>query len=154
VKQLRRLIAAMRGDDSWLAALTPPPIIHFLGHIIASPNAAGRLPAYQESRVKLGIEAKLGDTEIGAAYGSLAAGADILFAEALAQRNVGLHIMLPFAVEDFIEVSVRPAGEQWVQRFNVLLERVRAQGTLRFATDDRYLDDDRLFAYCTQLSMG
>jgi class 3 adenylate cyclase len=58
---------------------------------------------------------------------------------------------LPFAVEEFIEVSVRPAGAGWVERFHRCFD---AAATRRFATTDRYLGDDILFGYCSQLAMG
>ena len=46
---------------------------------------------------------------------------------------------------------MRPAGERWVERFQTCLEQAVST---RYATDDRYLQDDHLFAYCSQLAMG
>ena len=97
------------------------------------------------------IAALLEGMRIGAAYGSLASGADILFAEALLGQGVALNIVLPFATADFIEQLVRPAGEAWVTRFKACLAAAK---TVRFATEDAYLGDDQLFAYCSSLAMG
>ena len=47
---------------------------------------------------------------IGFAYGSLAAGADILWAEALLAVGSEVHVVLPFALEEFVRVSVEPSG--------------------------------------------
>jgi class 3 adenylate cyclase len=58
---------------------------------------------------------------------------------------------LPFAADDFIEQSVRPQGEDWVPRFEACLAAAK---TVRFATEDAYLGDDQLFAYCSNLAMG
>jgi class 3 adenylate cyclase len=88
---------------------------------------------------------------IGAAYGSLASGADILFAEALLRQGVALNVVLPFAATDFVEASVRPAGEDWVARFEACLSAAK---TVRFATEDAYLGDDQLFPYSSSLAMG
>ena len=97
------------------------------------------------------IAALVEGMRIGAAYGSLASGADILFAEALLEQDVALNVVLPFATADFIEQSVRPAGEAWVRRFEACLAAAK---TVRFATEDAYLGDDQLFTYSSSLAMG
>src|SRR5207302_9971254 len=112
IRQLRLLAQAKHIDDA-AVTLAPPRVIHFVGHIISAPGGPGRFPAGQEETIKAKIAARLDAGDIGFAYGSLAAGADILFAEAILKRRIGLEIVLPFAVEEFIEVSVRPAGPGW-----------------------------------------
>lgn len=151
IQQLRLVVGANQLDASVLAVLTPPLVLHYCGHIIAAPGTLGRFPADQEHRVQGQIERQLADMDIGFAYGSLAAGADILFAEALLARGASLHLVLPFDRRDFIGVSVRPSGPGWIGRFERCLG---AATTVRYATRDRYLGDDRLFAYCSQLAMG
>jgi hypothetical protein len=61
-----------------------------------------------------------------------------------------MHVVLPFDRDEFVEVSVRPAGEEWVARFDDCLDRAAA---VHHATADRYLSDDHLFGYCSQLAM-
>jgi class 3 adenylate cyclase len=151
VRQLRLIIAAKSLDAEWLDELSPPAVIHFLGHIIARPGTAGRFPAEQAEEVRAQIAEALDRRDVRFGYGSLAAGADILFAEALIRRGASLHVVLPFDEEEFIEASVRPAGDEWIGRFRACLEKAT---TLRYATEDRYLGDDHLFGYCSQLSMG
>jgi class 3 adenylate cyclase len=150
-RQLERIVGMKGLDAGVLGAFEPPTVIHFVGHMIAPPGKTGRFQAVQEATVTTKIAAALDGMRIGAAYGSLASGADILFAEALLGRGVALNIVLPFAVADFIDESVRPAGESWVGRFEACLKSAK---TVRFATEDAYLGDDQLFTYCSSLAMG
>ena len=53
------------------------------------------------------IESILDETGALIAYGPLACGADILIAEAILERGGELHVVLPFAEEDFLRTSVR-----------------------------------------------
>ncbi len=87
----------------------------------------------------------------GFAYGSLASGADIIWAEALLARDCELHVVLPFAREEFVASSVAPSGPNWVKRFQRCLA---AATTVRFATDDAFLGDDVLFRYASEFAMG
>jgi len=137
-RQLERIVAAKNLDSGVLAAFAVPTVVHYLGDADATAVTAD-------------ITALVEGMRISAAYGSLAAGADILFAEALLKRDVALNIVLPFAAEDFIDQAVRPAGESWVPRFEACLAAAR---TVRFATEDPYLDDDQLFSYSSGLAMG
>ncbi len=150
VRQLRLIIAAKNLEADWLAELTPPPVIHYLGHIIAAPGNRGRFPAAQADPVQQAIIAALDEADVRFGYGSLAAGADILFAEALLRRGASLHVILPFAREEFIESSVQAAGADWVARFHACFDQAT---TVRYA-GDRYLGDDHLFTYCSELAMG
>ncbi len=87
----------------------------------------------------------------GFAYGSLASGADILWAEALLAAGSELHVVLPFARGEFVALSVASAGARWIERF----ERCAAAATtIHYATDDAFLGDDVLFRYGTELAMG
>ena len=151
VRQLRLVVDAMGLPAEWRDILSPPRVIHYLGHIIAPPGKPGRFPAEQEPDVKKAITEMLDAEDVGFGYGSLAAGADILFAEALLARGASLHVVLPFDGDEFIEISVRPSDEHWAERFETCLDHAT---TVRYATEDRYLGDDNLFGYCGQLSMG
>jgi class 3 adenylate cyclase len=135
----------------WLQAISPPAVIHYAGHIIAAPGAAGRFPATAEPSMAARISDLLAERNVGFGYGSLAAGADILFAEALLARRAQLHVLLPFRLDDFIEESVRPAGPQWIKRFEACLANAKS---VRYATEDEYLGDDTLYIYCSRLGMG
>ncbi|MFI4948656.1 MAG: adenylate/guanylate cyclase domain-containing protein [Alphaproteobacteria bacterium] len=151
IRQLRLVVAANRLDPSVLTVLAPPLVLHYCGYMIAAPGTRGRLPADQAGRVQREIERKIAAADTGFAFGSLAAGVDILFAEALLAGGARLHVVLPFGRREFVGVSVRPFGADWVGRFNRCFA---AATSVRYATRDRYLGDDQLFAYCSQLAMG
>jgi class 3 adenylate cyclase len=150
-RQLARIVSAKGLPASLLDAFEPPAIVHYVGHMIASPGKPGRFPAALEPLIKRKIADSLEGLRIGAAYGSLASGADILFAEALIARGISVNIVLPFAEADFLAESVLPGGKGWDRRFRKCL---KAANTVRFATEDRYLGDDHLFTYCSGLAMG
>ena len=117
----------------------------------SSRPASGRFKAVEEARVRAQIAEHLDEDPTEAGYGSLAAGADILFAEELIRHAASLHIVMPFELEEFIDISVRPAGKDWVRRFEACFA---AAATVQWATEDRYLGDDYLFAYCSKIAMG
>lgn len=148
LRQLQRLCACLGHDFSSLGFTTPPTVIHYTGHLI---SPAGRFPDHEETRVKEKIQQLLDLYNVGVGYGSLAGGADILFAESLLQRGADLHVVLPFDREDFVKVSVQQCGPQWATRFERCLNSARS---VRMATDDAYLQDEQLFAYCSQIAMG
>jgi histidine ammonia-lyase len=151
-RQLERIVAAKNLGASVLAAFKMPTVVHFLGPMIAAPPGHhDGFRAEQAATVAADIAALVEGMRISAAYGSLAAGADILFAEALLEQGAALNIVLPFALEDFIEQAVRPAGEAWVARFEACLAAAK---TVRFATEEACLGDDQLFPYSTSLAMG
>jgi class 3 adenylate cyclase len=135
----------------WLAPFTPPTVIHYLGHIIAPPGKSGRFPAEAEASVAAEIAKLLEARRVGFGFGALAAGADILFAEALLQRGGQLHVILPFQRDEFVDQSVRPAGENWVGRFKDCMAQAKS---VRYATEDAYLGDDTLYVYGSRLAMG
>jgi class 3 adenylate cyclase len=135
----------------WVASLAPPSVIHYTGHMIAAPGVSGRFPAAAEATIAAAIGEALDQHGAGFGYGSLASGADILFAEALLARGAQLHVVLPFILDDFIETSVRPAGEQWVTRMRRCLAAARS---VRYATDGAGLGDDTLFTYSSRIAMG
>ena len=130
--------------DQLLVPVRPANVVHFCGHIFNCDIEAGALIHHSTDKI-------LADWDIGFAYGSLAAGADILIAEAVLTRGIELHVVLPFAIEDFIAQSVRPAGEAWVKRF----ERCMAAATsCVMATEMVYVGDPQQFAYASQVAMG
>jgi class 3 adenylate cyclase len=150
-RQLERILDNTGKDATLFSGFRPPAIVHYCGHIIAAPGKSGRFPAQEEASVSARIAAVIDGMRIGAAYGSLAAGADLLFVEALQARGIAVNIILPFAKSDMLEQSVRHAGPGWEARFETCLAAAK---TVRYATEDLYLGDDHLFTYCSRLAMG
>jgi class 3 adenylate cyclase len=147
-----RLVCDLAGIDAeLLALLAGPDVAHFCGHRIAAPGRPGRFSATAEKHVAARTDEEVARRPPGYAYGALASGADILWAEALLAHGAELHVVLPFARDEFIESSVAPAGPAWVERFHRCLD---AAANVSYATDDAFLGDDVLYRYGTELAMG
>lgn len=158
-KQMRFICAANELDPDVLGLIDVPQVIYYAGHIISAPGIHGRFPADQENYVKERIGKYLDGKDIGFAFGSLAAGSDILFAEACRDRGIDLHVVLPFDPDPFIKTSVNPAGQNWVERFHECLtwcKQGAEKGTssVTYATDGAFLGDESLFLYGAQYAMG
>lgn len=149
-RQIRLVCGALSVAESLIEALPVPEVAHYCGHRI-TPGLEGRFRAADEAAVTERIRAAVAARSIGHGYGSLASGADILWAEALLERGAEVHVVLPFALEGFVELSVIPAGPGWVDRFHRCLEQA---ASVRYATEDSYLGDDVLFVYASELAMG
>ncbi len=148
--QLRMLCTTLGVDAALLDPLTGPTVVHFCGHGIGGePGAA--FPLAAAATVAQKIAEVVADDPPGFAYGSLASGADILWAEALLAAGTELHVVLPFALPEFIRVSVAPAGPSWVERLHRCLEKATA---VDYATEDAFLGDEVLFSYGGELAMG
>ena len=150
-RQLRAICETLDFEPELLSPLAGPGVVYFCGHRIAAEGDRGRLTADAEARCAASIAKVIEDRPAGFAYGALAGGADILWAEALVERGCELHVVLPFALEEFVDASVAPCGPAWIQRFQRLLA---AATEVRYATDDAFLGDDVLFRYGGELAMG
>ena len=147
LRQLEMLCRETGSDPSWLTPFRPPVCAHFTGHILDMSGDSALSGWALRKRVDELVSAQ----RVGFGYGGLAAGADIIFAEALLDAGAELHVVLPVERQSFVAVSVAPFGETWVRRF----ERCLAQATsLRFASTDPYLGDEQVFAYSSQFAMG
>jgi hypothetical protein len=150
-RQLRTVCRLVDIDPQLLGVLAGPAVVHFCGHRIGAERGQGSFPPEAEKAVAARIAEHVDRHDARYAYGSLASGADILWAEALLAAGSELHVVLPFAHDEFVEVSVAPAGDDWVRRFERCLE---ACASLRYATEQAYLGDDVLFRYGSELAMG
>lgn len=150
-RQLRLVCELQQIDADLLSVLAGPDVVHFCGHRIAAVDAPGRFPAQAEADVAARIRSEVARQPPGYAYGSLASGADLLWAEALLAQGAELHVVLPFARDEFIRSSVAPSGQEWIERFHRCLAQA---ASVRYATDDAFLGDDVLYRYGTELAMG
>ena len=148
-----RLICELTGvEQDLLEELAGPTVVHFCGHRIGGGGEGGAVISGEaQAAVATRIAQAVRHHRAGYAYGSLASGADIMWAEALLEAGSELHVVLPFAREEFVARSVEPAGAEWVRRFARCMD---AANTLRYATEDAYLGDDILFRYGSELAMG
>ena len=146
LRQFEMLCRETGADAAWLAPFRAPACAHFTGHILDTNGAALCGPALRQR-----VDQLLATQRVGFGYGGLAAGGDIIFAEALIAAGAELHVVLPVEQRSFVSVSVAPFGEAWVNRF----ERCLAQAaSVRFASVDPYLGDEQVFAYSSQFAMG
>lgn len=127
-----------------LDPISPPTVIHYCGHMFLEDAAT-------EATLRRQIDEFLDKQNGDFAYGALAAGADILVAEAILARGGELHVTLPFLKEDFIDQSVFPAGKGWLGRFEHCLE---AATSVHFATEMNYVGDPEQFGYASKVAMG
>lgn len=113
LRQFAQIHADIGSDASWLHALRPPPSLHFSGMLGIAADDRAANEAIRDAVHKL---------VPGWAFGALAAGADILAAEAAIAVGASLHVVLPAHPSDFRNTSVEPLGSGWIARFEALLE--------------------------------
>lgn len=93
----------------------------FSGHMVDAPDRAEpRFPPDRVPQVRQDIAeviAQIDEHEVRAVSG-LACGGDLLFAEEWLKTGRGLLAFLPRPVEEFLDESVRFAGEEWVASFH------------------------------------
>jgi hypothetical protein len=111
LRQFRRILAIDGADDSWLAAHDLAPVLHFRGSM--------RLGSAEDETAICDAVRAVGP---GLAYGALAAGADIVAAEAALAAGAELHVVLPTAPDLFRAASVVPLGDHWGARFDALVD--------------------------------
>lgn len=116
----------------------------FCGHMFNAGSEA-------ETALARRIRDQLDTLDIAVGYGPLACGADIVIAEALLERGAELNVVLPFAEDDFIAVSVTCGGQEWVERFEACRDGATS---ISFASPSAYVGDDNQFAYNTLYAMG
>ncbi len=111
LRQFRRILGHDSTDDSWLATYDLAPVLHFRGSMRLATSADETAIRDAVRRIAPGL-----------AYGALAAGADIVAAEAAIDSGAELHIILPAAPDLFRAASVMPTGAQWGPRFDALID--------------------------------
>jgi class 3 adenylate cyclase len=146
-RQLRVVCTEKAIDPALLEALANPGVVHFCGHRPPDGGWDLQVEAELTERIRGAVAAR----RIGFGFGSIAAGADILWAEALLEAGAELHLVLPFSAEEFVVTSVAPGGPEWIERYRLCVERA---AEVVFATEDEYLGDDILYRYASELAMG
>lgn len=109
LRQFRLLSTGEESGASWIEAFRPPPVLYFAGLIgIAGDDELAR--GY--------VTRAIGKIGPCMGFGALAAGTDILAAEALLEAGAELHVVLPARSDLFRSVSVAGSGSGWVSRFD------------------------------------
>ncbi len=134
-----------------LKAFKPPLVIGFVGHMIDHPSRPNpRFPPSIEKEIKEEIAHTIQSLNARIGYCSLACGADILFAESMIEQGGEVNAFIPFAKEDFLETSVRFAGDGWISRFNNLLENT----SVNYLTSEKYNGVNDLFSLQSRVIFG
>lgn len=134
-----------------LKLFSPPVVAVLVGHMIDHPLRP--VPRFQNEyagAVKQALAGIVKTLNARIGYTSLACGSDILFAEVIREIGGEINIFLPFSKEDFLETSVRFAGEEWVKRF----DQVASNTTLHYLTREAYMGNDDLFAFHGRVLFG
>lgn len=149
-KQCRMLALKLYGVQNKFDECFPTGAIAiFAGHILDAPGrSTPRFPASAEKEVLARIEKWLHDKNIRTSFSSAAAGSDIIFLTAAQQAGIKTHIILPFVSVDFIETSVRTVGDQWVERFNNVLEKA---ASLTIVNDQAAGDRSAAYDFTNQM---
>lgn len=147
LRQLQLLAASMPGN-LWLnrvrAKLRPAPVLFWSGHMFAEGSTF-------EGRLKQEVAAKIGSMAAAIGYGALAAGSDILVAEAMLEAGGEIDVVLPFPAETFRATSIDPFGPSWRKRFDRLLA---AASSVTVAAPDSHKDDPGQFAFGSEVALG
>lgn len=130
---------------------SPPRVGAFVGHMIDHPHRSEpRFPPSMEQKIKEMIVHSIRSLNLQIGYCSLACGGDILFAEAMAEEGGEVNIFLPFEKSDFVKTSVQFAGADWVNRFNVLLDKF----PVTTISTEPYGGFDDMFPFQTKVIFG
>ena len=151
LRQLRLLVSVLGLDADWLQALEPPRPAHFAGHIFGLGEGERQLAISSETRLRDLVDMTLARHNVGAVYGALAAGSDIIIAESALARGCELNLVLPVPVSVFVDASVRPFGDAWRARFDACLERAEKITEL---TSDRRILSPETINYASLVAMG
>jgi len=138
------LLTRTTGRAIDLEPIRPPRTLHFCGHIFCEDPET-------EARIGKSARAVLREEHVGWAFGALAAGADIVMAEACLAEGVELHVVLPFDEADFIAASVLRGGPGWLARYDACMA---GAARVHRASAMRFVQDDHQFAFGSAVAMG
>jgi len=130
-----------------------PNVAVFTGHMIDQPDRViPRFPNSQEKLVYDEIATRLEKMNAEIGFSSAACGSDILFLEAMLDRNGEINIILPYDKNTFKKDSVEIIpGSNWGDRFEKLLKRATRVIT---ASDYTHKPDPALFHYSNLIMDG
>lgn len=151
VSQLTLICDSSGQDDNILEAIRPPGCVNYCGYLAADDGAPGRLRASQHLFVETQIRKILQDKNFGFAFGQLACGADIIFAEAFLENGGELNVVLPYPPEVFKKLSVAIGGQGWVARFENCLSRAKSVVSL---CEDDCDDFHQVNEFVARVTMG
>jgi hypothetical protein len=100
-----------------------PDVIIFSGHMVDAPGRdVPRFPAQYAEAVAEQIRLALDSVDAQIGISSAACGSDLLFIEAMLDREADIQVVLPWRKEEFKQTSVLVGGSAWESRFDHALE--------------------------------
>ncbi|MAK63309.1 MAG: adenylate cyclase, partial [Maricaulis sp.] len=151
LRQLRLVSRTLGLSEAWLTGLEPPRPAHYAGHIFGEADPGHPELANREAQLARTVQDVLERQNVGSFYGAMAAGSDILFAEAALAGGKPLTVVLPVPVSVFIDTSVRPFGSSWVRRCERCLEHA---ADIVEVTSDRQILSQLSLNHASSVAMG
>jgi class 3 adenylate cyclase len=128
-----------------------PAVVVFSGHMVDQvERRVPCFPADLEPKIYAEIRERLDELDAGFGYSSAACGSDILFLEAMLEREGEIHVVLPYEKGQFIEASV-DRGSAWKMRFERILKRA---ADVVVASGNRADGDAILYEYANRILYG
>jgi class 3 adenylate cyclase len=157
LRQLRLIKEHLPVGDDLLGIFRLGPVVVFAGHNIDRPGYSLRFPADPalEAAVRRAIKIELDALETHIGYCSPGCGSEILFGEVMRERDAELHVVLPFAEEDFCRERVTYGLadlDSWRRRYEELRGFLRV--TRHFATTEEFLTDQVLYDFAGTFLQG
>jgi len=97
-----------------------------------APDApAPRFPETMCPRVQSRLHALYQQMKPKEHVSSAAAGTDLLALEAAKTYGARPLVIIPYDIQQFVEIAIRDKGEHWVRRFNLLMPWIKTEGELQ-----------------------
>lgn len=129
-RNVRELVRGRDTEQTILAALPPPVVMAFSGHMIDKPGRpTPRFPFTDEPKVVELIRNHLDEVSIDYGFASAACGGDLIFLEEVLNQGGEIVVVLPCAIDEFKQACLdgfdcwRP--ETWSERFEHVLKRAK-----------------------------
>jgi class 3 adenylate cyclase len=153
-RNARLIVRAHDADDTAIEhALRLPRVIAFVGHIIDLPDRpVPRFPPGLEAAAAAAIRDRLARLDAGFGYAAAAAGADLLFLEAMRARQGETTVILPYNRTQFEHDSVAVIpGADWPARYERELAAAR---DIVVASDQRMAKVEISYEYAVLMIEG
>ncbi len=156
-RQLQLLSDVLPIKEDLLGLFHLGPVVVFAGHGIDRPGEPYRFPndPALEAAVRRAIKNHLDALQTQIGYCSPGCGSDILFGELMHKRDAELHVVLPFAEDDFVEQRLTFGLEEmqgWKTRYDALRGYLRV--TRHSATTEKFLNDQALYDFAGTVMQG
>jgi class 3 adenylate cyclase len=150
-----RLLLEHSGADRALVdpCFKLPRIVVVSGHMLDRLNRKQpRFPYWLEEAVRSEVRVRLAKMEAQVGFGSLACGADMVFAESLLERGGEINVVFPFRQDDFKQSSVDIIpGRDYSERFDKILKNAATVTTLN---ELGTANDGAAYEYCNLALIG